>query len=93
MRGTAFLHILDIRGMTSDQGKPPLLPTFYHKRGCLSITEKNLSPQQRYDKTHTTRYQLKLNNITDKDIIDKLNTVPSKQGYIKECIRKDLAQK
>lgn len=46
--------------------------------------------QAEYDKTHTTRYQLKLNNITDKDIIDKLSQVKSKQGYIKECIRKDL---
>ena len=54
--------------------------------------EKIETPQQRYDKVHTTRYQLKLNNKTDKDIIDKLNTVKSKQGYIKECIRKDLEQ-
>lgn len=54
--------------------------------------EKKETPQQRYDKTHTTRYQLKLNNNTDKDIIDKLNSVKSKQGYIKECIRKDLEQ-
>ncbi len=56
----------------------------------MSIAEKKLTPQQRYDKVNTTRYQLKLNNNTDKDIIEKLNTVKSKQGYIKECIRKDL---
>lgn len=49
--------------------------------------------QAEYDKSHTTRYQLKLNNETDKDIISKLSTVKSKQGYIKECIRKDLNQK
>ena len=54
--------------------------------------DKKITPQQRYDRVHTTRYQLKLNNKTDKDIIDKLNTVPSKQGYIKECIRKALAE-
>lgn len=47
--------------------------------------------QAEYDKANTTRYQLKLNNQTDADIIQKLNTVKSKQGYIKECIRKDLA--
>ncbi len=47
--------------------------------------------QAEYDKANTTRYQLKLNNQTDKDIIQKLSTVKSKQGYIKECIRKDLA--
>ena len=54
------------------------------------MEEKNLTPQQKYDKANTTRYQLKLNNKTDKDIIEKLNSVKSKQGYIKECIRKDL---
>ncbi len=47
--------------------------------------------QREYDKLHTTRYQLKLNNETDKDIIEKLNTVKSKQGYIKELIRRDLS--
>lgn len=52
---------------------------------------KKISPQEKYDKANTTRYQLKLNNQTDADIIQKLNTVKSKQGYIKECIRKDLA--
>lgn len=47
--------------------------------------------QREYDRTHTTRYQLKLNNETDRDIIEKLSSVKSKQGYIKECIRKDLS--
>ena len=51
---------------------------------------KKISPQEKYDKSNTTRYQLKLNNQTDADIIQKLITVKSKQGYIKECIRKDL---
>lgn len=54
------------------------------------ISKKKISPQEKYDKANTTRYQLKLNNQTDADIIQKLSTVKSKQGYIKECIRKDL---
>lgn len=54
----------------------------------VKISEK--FDQREYDKAHTTRYQLKLNNVTDADIIKKLSTVRSKQGYIKECIRKDL---
>lgn len=54
------------------------------------ISEKKISPQEKYDKANTTRYQLKLNNQTDADIIQKLNSVKNKQGYIKECIRKDL---
>ena len=59
----------------------------------MSIGENKITPQQRYDRANTTRYQLKLNNKTDRDIIEKLNTVENKQGYIKECIRKDLKQK
>lgn len=46
--------------------------------------------QARYDKTHTTMVVLKLNNQHDADILEKLKQVPSKQGYIKELIRKDL---
>lgn len=56
----------------------------------MSIEGKKITPQERYDKVHTTRFQLKLNNETDKDIIEKLRSVDSMQGYIKECIRKDL---
>ncbi|NDO19968.1 hypothetical protein FMM68_09905 [Lachnospiraceae bacterium MD329] len=59
----------------------------------MSIDEKKITPQQKYDKANTTRYQLKLNNKTDADIIQKLSEVKSKQGYIKECIRKDLSKK
>lgn len=33
---------------------------------------------------------MNLNHHTDKDLLEKLNSVPSKQGYIKALIRKDL---
>lgn len=33
---------------------------------------------------------MNLNHHTDKELLDKLNSVPSKQGYIKALIRKDL---
>ena len=46
--------------------------------------------QARYDKSRCTRVNLKLNNNTDADIISKLDSVPSKQGYIKGLIRKDI---
>ena len=49
--------------------------------------EKKETPQMRYDRKHTTRCYLKFNNAYDKDILDKLDGVPNKQGYIKECIR------
>ena len=49
--------------------------------------------QARYDKTHCRNYGFKLNLETDKDIIEKLASVPSMQGYIKQLIRQDLAKK
>lgn len=40
---------------------------------------------------HTQRIALKLNLNTDADVLAKLASVESKQGYIKALIRKDLA--
>lgn len=45
---------------------------------------------RRYDDTHTKKIMLKLNLETDKDILEKLESVGNKQGYIKELIRKDM---
>jgi hypothetical protein len=35
---------------------------------------------------------MNLNHNTDADLLEKLSAVPSKQGYIKELIRADIAQ-
>lgn len=48
--------------------------------------------QIKYDQTHTKQVKLKLNRKTDKDILDKLNSVGSKQTYIKQLIRADIAK-
>lgn len=45
----------------------------------------------KYDKLNTKSVTLRLNKKTDKDILEKLDTVDSKMGYIKELIRKDMA--
>ena len=34
---------------------------------------------------------LKLNTVTDKDVIDRLSDQENKQGYIKELIRTDVS--
>lgn len=47
--------------------------------------------QTRYDSTHCRTYGLKLNLEHDADIIKKLASVPSMQGYIKQLIRQDIA--
>lgn len=44
-----------------------------------------------WDSAHTTRIVMKLNNSTDAEILAKLASVPSKQGYIKQLIRADLS--
>lgn len=49
-----------------------------------------IKASRKYDKENTMQFNLKLNLNTDKDIIEKLNTVDSKQGYIKKLIRQDI---
>lgn len=41
-------------------------------------------------KENTTRIVMNLNHNTDADILQKLSQVDSKQGYIKELIRRDM---
>lgn len=56
-------------------------------------TEAQIKAQAKYDAENTRQVHLKLNRNTDKDVLDKLDEVPSKQGYIKELVRRDLAKK
>lgn len=49
-----------------------------------------LTPQARYDATHTVQVKMKLNRNTDLDILDRLREVPNVQGYIKRLIREDM---
>lgn len=44
----------------------------------------------KYDKEHTKSYLIKLNCSTDKDIIDYLESLSNKQGFIKELIREHI---
>lgn len=53
-------------------------------------TKAQIKAQAKYDAEHTRQIHLKLNRRTDEDVLDKLDSVPSKQGYIKELIRADL---
>lgn len=52
---------------------------------------KNMA-KDRYDKENTRPLKLKLNLKLDADILAKLETVPSMQGYIKRLIREDIAR-
>lgn len=44
----------------------------------------------KYDRAHTKGLYVKLNKETDRDIIDKLEGVNNKQGYVKQLIRDDI---
>jgi hypothetical protein len=57
----------------------------------MAASESKLKANAKYDKAHTTGVFLKLNKETDKDILEKLSSVPNRQGYIKDLIRKDLS--
>lgn len=48
--------------------------------------------KKEWDKNHTTKVLMKLNNNTDADILAKLKAVPNKQGYIKSLIKADIMQ-
>ena len=48
--------------------------------------------QAKYDKTHCKFYTFKMNLETDADIIEKLSSVQSMQGYIKQLIREDITR-
>lgn len=47
----------------------------------------------KYNKINTRTYCLRLNLKTDKDIIEIIDSVKSKQGYIKQLIREDIPKK
>ena len=54
------------------------------------MATKHTISQAKYDKEHRRTYGLRLHNELDKDIIEKLASVPSMQGYIKSLIRADI---
>lgn len=61
---------------------------------CMTRVKKTSDAQAKasakYDKKHTRGVYLKLNTETDRDVIDKLDSVDNRQGYIKSLIRKDI---
>ena len=61
--------------------------------GMLMATEAQIRANNKFNKANTKMVSLRLNYNTDADIIQKLDEVDSKMGYIKELIRKDLQTK
>lgn len=55
-------------------------------------SERKETPQERYHKAHTVNVNIRLMKNTEQDIIQWLQSVPNKAGYIKKLIREDLAK-
>lgn len=56
-------------------------------------TEAMKKAKAKYDKANTKQIMLKLNLKSDKDILNQLQRIENKQGYIKDLIRKDLQER
>ena len=52
-------------------------------------TPAQIRAKNKYNKANTKAYCIRLNIFTDKDVIEILDSQESKQGYIKDLIRKD----
>lgn len=55
------------------------------------MSNKKQTPQDRYAAKYKKQYSLPCFTTTEQDIIDKLESVPNKAGYIKALIRADIA--
>ena len=58
----------------------------------MATSEAQKRATLRYDAKSTKQYHLKLNLKTDADVIARLETVESMQGYIKKLIRQDMQE-
>lgn len=56
----------------------------------MTQTKSVIRAVAKYDKSNIKGLYIKLHKEKDSDIIQKLDTVKSKQGYIKQLIREDI---
>ena len=54
-------------------------------------SDAQIRANAKYDAVHTKKIMMKLNLTTDADILERLEEVGNKQGYIKRLIREDIA--
>ena len=45
---------------------------------------------RKYNDAHTTQIKFCFNNETDADVLNRLNSLKNKQGYVKSLIREDM---
>lgn len=55
------------------------------------MSERKITPQERYAAKYKKQFKIDCFTSTEQDIIQKLESVPNKAGYIKQLIRADIA--
>ena len=55
-------------------------------------SDAHIRARDKYNKANTKSMALRFNLKTDADILEKLDNVPSKLGYIKQLIRADIGK-
>lgn len=64
--------------------------TIHLKGDDAMATKAKIRANNKYNQANTILVPIRLNKKTDADIIDKLQSVDNKAGYIKALIRKDI---
>lgn len=54
------------------------------------MNKAQIKAVNKFNKEKTRCIQIRLNKSTDADILEQLEKVPSKMGYIKQLIREDM---
>lgn len=55
------------------------------------MSDRKMTPQERYAAKNKKQFKIDCIITTEQDIIQKLESVPNKAGYIKALIRADIA--
>lgn len=56
------------------------------------VTEAQRRAKKRYDSLRTKQYVMRLRIGADADVIEKLDSVPSKTEFIRELVRRDIRE-
>ena len=54
------------------------------------VSEAQKRAKKRYDRLRTKQYVMRLRIGADADVIEKLDSVPSKTEYIRSLVRQDI---
>lgn len=65
-----------------DAAELPEMASVRPRKAAPAATEAQIKAQARYDKANTRQVHLKLNRRTDRDVPERPDSVPSKQGHI-----------